>query len=112
YVTSNLAVTSAGAEQTQLVNDTDEPIVPLQYRHAIVFHALYQLYRDKRDDARSQEAKAEYTDVMLRITGDQEIGRTRPQIRPRLGSYAQGAQRPYSRRGSRHVTGTRFDEIR
>lgn len=112
YVTNNLAVTVAGAEQTQLVNDTDEPIVPLQFRHAIVFHALYHLYRDKRDDTRSQEAKAEYTDLMLRITGDHEIGRTRPQIRPRIGSYAQGAQRPYSRRGSRYVTGSRFDEIR
>lgn len=112
YVTSNLAVTSAGAEQTQLVNDTDEPIVPLQYRHAIVFHALYHWYRDKRDDDRSQEAKAEYTDLMVRTIGDQEIGRTRPQIRPRLGSYARAARTPYSRRGSRHVTGSRFDEIR
>lgn len=112
YVTSNLAVTSAGVGQTQFVNDTDEPIVPLQYRHVIVFHALYHWYRDKRDDARSQEAKGEYTDLMIRITGDQEIGRTRPQIRPRLDSYAKGARTPYSRRGSRHVTGSRFDEIR
>lgn len=113
YVTSNLAVTSAGAEQTQLSGDTDEPIVPLQYRHAIVFHALYHWYRDKRDDDRSLEAKAEYTDLMIRITGDNEIGRTRPQLRPRLSSYARSARVPYSRRrGSRYVTGSAFDEIR
>lgn len=112
YVTSNLAVTAAGAEQTQLSGDTDEPIVPLQYRHVIVFHALYNFYRDKRDDDRAVAAKGEYTDLMIRITGDQEIGRTRPQIRPRLESYARSAKVPYSRRGSRPVTGTAFDEIR
>lgn len=112
YVTSNLAVTAAGAEQTQFVNDTDEPIVPLQYRHVIFFHGLYHFYRDKRDDVRSQEAKAEYTDLMVRITGDNEIGQTRPQIRPRLESYARGAKRPYSRRGTRYTTGSRFDELR
>lgn len=112
YVTSNLAVTSAGTEQTQLVSDDDEPIVPLQFRYAIVLHALSQMYRDKRDDVRSQTAMAQYVDLMTRITGDQEIGRSRPQLRPRLESYAQGAKRPYSRRGARHVTGSRFDEIR
>ena len=113
FVTSNLAVTSAGAEQTQLSNDTDEPIVPLQYRHAIVFHALYHWYRDKRDDTRSIEAKAEYTDLMVRITGDNEIGRTRPRLRPELSMYARAAKLPYSRRrGSRFTTGSAFDEIR
>lgn len=112
YVTSNLAVSSAGAAQTQLSADADEPIVPLQYRHVIVFHALYHWYRDKRDDSRSQEAKAEYTDLMIRITGDQEIGRNRPQIRPRLESYVRSAKQPYSRRGSRHTTGSAFDELR
>ena len=113
YVTSNLAVTSAGAEQTQLSGDTDEPIVPLQYRHVIVFHALYHWYRDKRDDTRSIEAKAEYTDLMVRITGDNEIGRTRPRLRPELSMYARSAKLPYSRRrGSRYTTGSAFDEIR
>lgn len=113
YVTSNLAVSSAGTEQTQLSADTDEPIVPLQYRHTIVFHALYHWYRDKRDDDRSAEAKAEYTDLMIRITGDNEIGSNRPQLRPRLGPYARSAKQPYSRRrGSRFTTGTAFDEIR
>lgn len=113
YVTSNLAVSSAGAAQTQLSADSDEPIVPLQYRHVIVFHALYHWYRDKRDDSRSQEAKAEYTDLVIRITGDTEIGSNRPQIRPRLGAYASAAKQPYSRRrSSRYTTGSSFDEIR
>jgi len=112
YVTSNLAVDSSGSEQAQLSSDTDEPIVPLQFRHAIVFHALYHWYRDKKDDTRSQEARAEYTDLMIRIMGDQEIGHSRPQFRPRLGSYARSAQRPYSSRGGRYTTGTRFDEFR
>lgn len=113
FVTNKLAVSSAGVEQTQLSADDDEPIVPLIYRHAIVFHALYHWYRDKRDDARSQEAKGEYTDLILRMAGDQEIGRSRPRFAPRIGSYAISAKRPYSRGGSgRYTLGSRFDEIR
>lgn len=112
FVTNKLAVSSAGVEQTQLSADADEPIVPLIYRHAIVFHALYHMYRDKRDDDRSQAAKAEYTDLILRISGDQEIGHSRPQFRPRLESYARSAKRPYGRRGGRYTTGSAFDELR
>ncbi len=112
YVTSNLAVSSAGAAQTQLSADTDEPIVPLQFRHVILFHALYHWYRDKRDDDRSQEVRAEYTDMIMRMTGDLEIGHSRPKFRPRLGGYARSAKRPYSRRGSRYTVGTAWDELR
>lgn len=113
YVTANLAVTSGGSEQAQLVNDTDEPIVPLRYRHAIVYHALYNHYRDQKDDTRSQEAKAEYVDLVTRMLGDQEIGSNRPQIQPRIGPYARRAREPYRQRGGRRYTaGSAFDEIR
>ena len=112
FVTNKLGVSSSGTEQTQLSADTDEPIVPLQYRHAITFHALYHWYRDKRDDDREASAKAEYTDLILRITGDQEIGRPRPQMRPQVSSYVRAARQPYLRRGRRHTTGSVFDEIR
>jgi len=82
YYTSNLAVTAAGAAQEALVNDTDEPIVPLRFRHALVFHALYHWYRDIKDDARSGEAKAEYTDIMTRALGDKWSGEQRAIIIP------------------------------
>lgn len=110
FITNKLAVSSTGVAQENLSADTDEPIVPLPYRHAIVFHALGNWYRDKKDDTRSQEAFAQYTDVMLRISGDIEIGSPRPQIRPRLHAYA--SRSPYRRRGSRHTLGSSFDEIR
>ncbi len=112
FVTNKLAVSSSGTLGTSLSADDDEPIVPLQYRHVIVFHALYHWYRDKRDDDRSAEAKAEYTDLILRITGDQEIGRSRPQIRPRRAPYLSRARSPYRGRTSRYTTGTAFDERR
>lgn len=113
YITSNLAVSAAGAGQLNLAANSDEPIVPLRYRHAIVFHALYHWYRDKKDDSRSQEAKGEYTDVMVRIASDTEVGGVRPQIRPRVSAYARSAQRPWSgTTGSRYVTGGRFDRMR
>lgn len=95
YITSHLAVSSAGTGQTSLSADADEPIVPLRYRHAIILHACYNWYRDRKDDSRSQEVKAEYTDIMTRIALDQEIGSPRPQLRPRVSGYVRSARRPW-----------------
>jgi len=102
YVTSYLAVSALGVAAANLVADTDEPIVPLRYRHAIFYHALESWYRDKKDDTRSQEAKSEYVDIMSRIIVDTEVGAPRPQLRPRVQGYVRSAASPYSR-------GRRFD---
>ncbi|MGH9876211.1 MAG: hypothetical protein ACRD5H_01105, partial [Nitrososphaerales archaeon] len=80
YITTNLAISSAGAEQAQLTAATDEPIVPLRYRHALVYHALYHWYRDRKDDQRSTEAKAEYTEIVQRIAGDNFTAQDNPRI--------------------------------
>jgi len=112
YITSNLAMNSSGTEQAQLIEDSDEPIVPLRFRHAIVYHALYHWYRDQKDDPRSAEAKAEYTDLMIRIAGDTAIGEDRPRFSPRVQPYyAQTAGWRGSRR-QRYSIDTRFDELR
>ncbi len=111
YITSNLAISSAGAAQTQLSADADEPIVPLRYRHAILFHALYHWYRDREDDPRSQVAKQEYTDLVLRIAGDTEIGGRRARLVPRLGSYTRRARRPYSGSPGRFDKNGAFDRL-
>jgi hypothetical protein len=105
YITSNLVVTNSGTEQSGFVNDDDEPIVPLQYRHAIPLHALQTWYRDKKDDARSQEVKAEYVDVINRIVADYEIGAVRTRIVPMVAPYQARARSPW--RG--HGGGRRFD---
>lgn len=102
YVTSNLARTSAGVEQAALSSDTDEPIMPLRYRHIIVLRALAMWFKNRRDDTRSQETMAEYTDAMLRMVADVEVGtHNKAQITPRLGGYWGHARRPYSMRGGR-----------
>jgi hypothetical protein len=111
YVTSNLAVTLSGAEQTQLVNDDDEPIVPLRYRHAIVFHALYHWYRDKKNDQRSQEAKAEYDQVLTKIANDVEIGGKHASLRVKRHSYVRGAKRPWRGGKRRYDTDGKFDRM-
>lgn len=104
YITTAIGVNASGTNLTSLSSDTDEPIVPLRYRHAIVFHALYHWYRDKRDDARSQEAKAEYIDIMQRIVTDHDIGtHAKAQIQPVGGRYWQYARSPYGRRGGKMV---------
>lgn len=111
YVTSNLARTMEGIEQQNLVLDTDSPIVPLQYRHAIVYQALATWYRDKQDDTRSADAANEYTKIMLRVISDNEIGGARPQIRPRVGTYRRRAKRPWGGGSGRYDTGGRFDRM-
>jgi hypothetical protein len=114
YITSAVGVSSAGVARTSLSSDSDEPLLPLRYRHAIVFHALYHWYRDKRDDSRSQEAKAEYTDIMLRIVDDQDFGApTKAHLRPTTAMYTRNARNPY--RGGHHgryTTGSSFDQGR
>lgn len=113
YITSYLAVSTTGTAQLNLSADADEPIVPLRYRHALIFHALYAWYRDKKDDTRSQEAKAEYTDIMMRIASDVEVGGVRPQIRPRISSYARSAKRPWSgSRTRRYDLNGEFDRMK
>ena len=113
YVTNLLAMSSAGVTATDLSADADQPIVPLQYRHAIVLHGLKNWYRDKKDDARSQEVNAEWTDLMTRIVGDQEIGTRRPRIQPRTFGAALNARQPWGGSAvSRYTTGARFDEMR
>lgn len=99
YVTSNLAVSAAGAEQTQLTATTDEPIIPLRYRHILIFHALYHWYRDRKDDSRSQEAKAEYVELLQRMTGDQYSGlRDNPKFVTNSPFPANRQHRRFSRR--------------
>ncbi len=110
YITSNLAVTDVGVEQTDLINDTDEPIVPLHYRHVIVFGALYHWYRDKKNDTRSQEAKQEYSDLVIRIASDTEIGASKPQMAPKMSHYRRN--RPLTGRKTRHSLGSAFDQLR
>lgn len=109
YVTSYLAVSNAGADQTQLTATDDEPIVPLRYRHALVFHAAYMWLLARKDDKRSQEMKREYTELMTRIAGDGFPSKERPRLAPRTGQYY-SQTRPYRRQ--RFDVGGRFDELR
>jgi hypothetical protein len=103
YVSNAVGVDSSGANLTSLSSSTDEPIVPLRYRHVIVLHALASWYRDKRDDVRADTTKAEYVDAMNRIVNDMEVGtHNKAQIAPR-GGYWQAAKRPYSKRTGRKV---------
>jgi len=107
YITSHLAVTSAGSGAADLVNDTDEPIIPLRYRHLLIYYALYQWYRDRKDDARAQEANSDYVDLYKRVAGDTsaETGKASLRVVRRGGMVG-------PRRTGRYSTGTRFDELR
>jgi hypothetical protein len=111
YVTENVAVGSDGVIGTGMTLDDSEPNMPLRYRHAIVFHALYHWYRDKKNDQRAQEAKAEYEQILLRIANDTEIGGRHASIRVRRGAYVRRAKRPWRGGGRRFDTNGEFDRM-
>ena len=111
YVTKQLAVSAVGNEQESLNSDTDEPIVPVRYRHAIVYHALANWYRDKKDDVRAQSAAADYASLMNRVVSDNEIGDNRAQIRPRNHTYKSRAKRPWRGGGARFDINGEFDRL-
>ena len=110
YVTKNIVV-GASTHQTFFSADADEPIMPVRYRHAIFFHALYHWYRDRKDDTRSQEAKAEYVEIMSRIVNDTESGQSHMSIRPNTSHYRRKSTRPYQRRGGPRYDFGRFDRL-
>lgn len=112
YLTTNLAITAQGEVSTGLVNDTDQPIVPLKFRHAILFHALYHWYIAKKNDPRAGMMKSEYTDVMLRIQQDVGPADRRARLQPAISGYKRHASHPYSSRGraARFDTG-QFDRL-
>ncbi len=106
YITSYLAVTSAGVEQTQMTNTTDEPIIPLQFRHIIVLGAAWKWLVLRKNDTRSQEIKTEYVDFMNRMIGTSNIGADRPRFSVNYMKYFGG------RRLGRFDSSTAFDELR
>jgi hypothetical protein len=114
YVTKLLVTASDGTWQQEFSADADEPIVPRRYRHAIFYHALSNWYRDRKDDVRSQEAKAEYVEIMNRITNDVEAGQSNMSIRPNTRGYRRKSNRPYGggRGGGRRYDFGAFDELR
>ena len=87
--------------------------MPLRYRHIIVLRALAMWFKNRRDDTRSQETMAEYTDAMLRMVADVEVGtHNKAQITPRLGGYWGHARRPYATAsGSRYSVNDSFDRM-
>lgn len=112
YITKNLAVSALGVESVSMVADDDEPALPMHYRNALVSFSIWKWYRDKKDDARSEQAKADYLDEVNRIVSDQRIGmNTRAQMQPRPGMYNRrsiyggGAGRRFS-------TNNSFDDFR
>jgi len=104
YVTKNLAVSALGVEAETLSANTDEPIVPLPYRHVIVLHAYANFLRDRKDDERAQAATGEYEKALARMVADTEIGSRRMSIRPRVAMYSARAKRVWN-----HGGGRRFD---
>ena len=116
YISSALAIPSGGASTlTSMSSDTDTPIMPLRYRHAILYHALAKWYRDKKDDARAEQANADYTDIMMRVVSDDDMAtKNTAYLQPQMGQYTGAAKAPYrrSRGGKIYDVNGEFDAFR
>ena len=113
YITSNLAVSAAGVAAANLSSDTDEPIIPLRYRHVLVFYAVAQWYRDRKDDERAGPANQEYVDLVKRMANDSEPQRDHPRFASPRALYHAGVAGPrrWPRRGG-YSSGTAWDQLR
>lgn len=111
YVTSNIVTSSVGTAQTAFSATTDEPIIPLRYRHVIVLKAMESWYRDRKDDQRSMQAGAECRELLSRMVDDQDIGADRMKIKFARGRYRERARRPMGRRSGRYDLHNRFDRM-
>jgi hypothetical protein len=114
YYTTNLAVSSTGVGAVNITATTDQPIIPIRFRQALVYRAMAAWYQTrKKDPEAATQAMADYTTVMLRAraaTGPTEDG---VRMVPRVGSYWRMARRPWRRGGStRLTTGTAWDQLR
>lgn len=107
YQSSNVVMKADGTFLKHLTNTTDEPVIPLRYRMAIVHYAVYSWYRDRADDARAQVAYGEYQTIVQRAQADFRVEQDKLNLRrvrpPRMRGYG---------RGSNFSTGTNFDELR
>ncbi len=111
FITSNLAINSAGTGQANMVEDSDEPIIPIRYRHVLIWYVLAHWYRDRKDDARTQQAEGQYVDLIRRMAGDVMPEKDHPRlISPRSRYLAGRAGRTIRR--TRYATGTAWDELR
>ena len=112
YVTNNLAVSSTGTGATDLSAGTDEPIIPLRYRHCLIYYAIREWYRDRKDDTRSQEANAEYSDIVKRMKNDSFPERDYPRLRPAMRQYRAGVAGGLRINPRYTANPTRWDQMR
>ena len=112
YHTTGLAVTSAGVASANLSADTDQPIVPLRWRIAVVYKALELWSGDQRDAPRTAFSASKYGELMG-LARQAAIGHQHdtPRLQPKLEHYRAHAMAPYSRRTRRYTTGSRFDRL-
>lgn len=111
YQTIYLATSSAGSGQTNLSATTDQPIVPLKYRMAIVYKAaeLWSFHRQRSADL-AAAFKADYETVMLRARQNAGPADDRPRFAPRV-RYLWQAKHPLSGRGRRSDGGAAWDAL-
>jgi len=95
YITNNLVCCSNGVFHTEFTLDSDEPIVPFRYRHALYYYAL-KIFYEHKDDVRAQQALQDYISMMQRIVNDVSVGDQRLRIEPRQSHYTHHAEAPYN----------------
>ena len=109
--TNSLAVSSAGVAAANMSADADEPIIPVGYRRVLVLHAAREWYRDRGNDARSQEVGGEYEKLFARMAGDTTPDRDHARLKGSKGLYLAGAAGTSARR-RRFQTGSEWDDFR
>lgn len=114
YVTSNIVIDSTGSGQASFSADTDEPIMPLRFRHAIVLKAWETTLRYSKDDLqKAAQVRADLEELLGRMVSDQDLGYQRASMKMRAG-YRRRSRRPWGgslRSNDRFDTNGAFDRL-
>lgn len=114
YHTKHLAVSSTGTTAVNMSATTDQPIIPIRFRQALVHKARADWYSTRKQDPESAaQAEAKYTTLILRARASKSPTDDGVRLVPRVGPTQMVARRPYRRSGSaRLTTGVAWDQFR
>lgn len=80
YVDANVFI-------TPLVNNTDQPLIPMQSRQILYHYAMYKLFSFHRNDPKAQEYNSSFNSVLTKLEGEQKSTMDYPQLQV---SYPRG----------------------
>ncbi len=112
FYTTDLAISSGGTAQVNMSADTDQPIIPIRFRQAIVWKALELWFSTRQKNAiLATENRGRYDVVVLRARQAHGPADDRPRIVPDTAATWSRTRYPWTGKSRRFVPASKFDHL-